>query len=172
MGLFTRRDSPPPELVAALPKGERVLSWGDISSGGAVLATPAGLWWPHDVGQRLIGWQYVDKAVWQDGVLTVIEAEVADDLLLVERPPLAAELSQPRDLPPTVRKRVEANVVRSELHPVTGGVARMVARRVPGRDGVVWWARLEAGARDSEEVRADVRARLAALRATWSDGLD
>lgn len=169
MALFSRRETPPADVLAQLPKGERVLSWADAAPGGVVLATPAGLWWPDGEGQRLIGWQFVDKAVWRDGVLTVVEAEVSEDLLLLDRPPLALELSRPRDLPPTVRKRVEANVVRSELHPVAGGAARLVARRVPGRDGVVWWARLEGGLGDSPIVRAEVRARLDALRAAWSD---
>jgi hypothetical protein len=169
MALFSRRETPPADVLAQLPKGERVLSWADVTPGGVVLATPAGLWWPDAGAQRLIGWQFVDKAVWRDGVLTVVEAEVSDDLLLLDRPPLALELSRPRDLPPTVRKRIEANVVRSELHAVSGGAARLVARRVPGRDGVVWWARLEGGARDSAAVRAEVRTRLDALRAAWSD---
>ena len=51
----------------------------------------------------------------------------------------------PRDLPPVVRKRIETNVVRSEVLPVPGGSARFVARRIPGQDGLRWWARLEDG---------------------------
>ncbi|MCU1655409.1 MAG: hypothetical protein JWO57_65 [Pseudonocardiales bacterium] len=172
MAMFRRRDTPPADVVGRLPKGERVLSWADIATGGAVLATPLGLWWPDGDGPRLIAWQYIDKAVWRDGVLTVVEADVLDDLFLVDRPPLVAALSTPRDLPPTVRRRIEGNVVRSDLQPVDGGAARLVARRVPGRDGVVWWARLEGGARDTEQVRAQVGARLQELRASWSADLD
>lgn len=167
MGLFHRRDIPSPDVVALLPREERVVSWADVRGGAVVLASPSGLWWPAGSRQRLIGWQYVNKAVWQDGMLRVIEADVVDDLLLLDRPEIAAELSKPRDLPPTVRKRVEANVVRSQVHPVPGGAARFVARRVPGRDGVQWWARLEAGTPDTEQVRSAVSARLAALRAEW-----
>jgi hypothetical protein len=88
-----------------------------------------------------------------------------DDLLLVDRPPITARLTKPRDLPPTVRKRVEANIVRSELLALGGGTVRFVGRREPGRDGVTWWARLEPGTPDTEEVRAAVRARIAILRA-------
>jgi hypothetical protein len=76
-----------------------------------------------------------------------------------------ATLSRPRDLPPTIRKRVEANIVRSELLTIGGGAVRFVGRRLPGRDGVSWWARLEPGTRDTERVRAAIRARLAILRA-------
>lgn len=167
MRLFHRRDSPPTDALAHLDADERVVSWADTPSGAVVLATPRGLWWPTENAPRLIGWQQVAKAVWRDGVLTLTEAEIVDDLLMVERRPVAAELSVPRDLPPTVRKRVEANIVRSELAPVPGGSARFVARRIPGQDGVRWWARLEAGTPDTGQVRSSVAARLASLRADW-----
>lgn len=164
MRLFHRRDAPPAHAVAALPDGERVVSWADLEGGGVLLATPAGLWWPEADGLRLIAWQHITKAIWRDGALTVIEADVADDLLLVDRAPVSVELTVPRDLPPVVRRRIEANVVRSEVHPVDGGAARFVARRIPGRDGVVWWARLEDGTPDLPAVRAAVAARVAQLR--------
>lgn len=166
MKLFHKRDEPPAEVVSLLPPGERIVSWADIAGGGVVLASPAGLWWPtSDGAPRLIGWQSVTKAIWHDGRLAVIEADVVDDLLLIDRAPLAAQLEVPRDLPPVVRKRVEANVVRSELLSVGGGAARFVARRVPGQDGVRWWARLENGTADTEQMRSAVSARLAILRA-------
>lgn len=165
MALFHRRDTPPADVVAALPDGERVVSWADLDGGGVLLATPAGLWWPAHDGPRLIAWQHITKAIWRDGTLTVIEAEVFDDLLLVDRAPVSAVITVPRDLPPVVRRRIEANVVRSEVHPVAGGAARFVARRIPGRDGVVWWARLEDGTSDSPGVRAAVSAQVALLRA-------
>jgi hypothetical protein len=159
-GLFGRREQPP--VIPGLEKDERVVSWADTADGQVVAATSLGLWWP---GPRRIGWQYVDKAVWRDGVLTVTEAEVLDDLLLVDRPPVSAALVTPRDLPPTVRKRVEANIVERELVAVPGGFVRFVARRVPGRDGVTWWARLEKGTPDTPAVRAAIQARITLLRA-------
>jgi hypothetical protein len=169
MALFHRREAPPADVLAALPKGERVLSWAGAESGEVVLATPRGLWWPDADGPRLIGWEHVDKAVWRDGQLTVTQADVVDDVLLVDRAPQTAALSVPRDLPATVRKRVESNVVRSELRSVGGGLARFVARRIPGRDGVVWWVRLEAGLLDSEQVRAQIDAERAALQTQWTE---
>jgi len=167
MALFHRRETLAAEVLERLPKGERVVSWAGVASGGTVLATPRGLWWPDTDGPRLIGWEHVDKAVWRDGRLTVTEAEVVDDLLLVERPPISVELSTPRDLPAAVRKRVEANVVRSELRALGGGAARFVARRIPGRDGVVWWVRLERGLADTVQVRSQISAELAVLHADW-----
>lgn len=168
MALF-HREAPPPDAMAVLSKGERVLSWASAESGEVVLATPRGLWWPEAAGLRLIGWEHVDKAVWNDGRLTVTEADVVDDVLLVDRAPQSFELSEARNLPPTVRKRVEANVVRSELRSVAGGLARFVARRIPGRDGVVWWVRLEGGLVDNEQVRTQIVAERAALQAQWSE---
>ena len=165
MKLFHRRDAPPADLVAHVPPDERVVSWADVRGGSAVLATPAGLWWPCDEGPRRIPWQHITKATWQERTLRVIEADVVDDLLLVDREPVAVELEVPRDLPPVVRKRIESNVVRSELIAVVGGAARFVARKIPGQDGVRWWARLEDGTPDTEQVRSAVSARLAILRA-------
>lgn len=168
MRLFHRRERPPAEVLARLPAGERVVSWADTAGGDVVLATPTGLWWPAADDHRLIGWQHIDKVTWRERLLVVVEAEVVDDVLLVDRAPIAAELTAPRDLPPTVRKRVEANVVRSELLPVPGGTARFVARRLPGADGLGWWARLEPGTPDSAEVRVAIGARLARMRADWA----
>jgi hypothetical protein len=160
MALFRRREQPP--VLPGLEKDERVVSWADTADGAVVAATPLGLWWP---GPRRIGWQFVNKAVWREGELTVIEADVVDDLLLVDRPPVRVRLTVPRDLPPTVRRRVEGNIVKTELLAVPGGSVRFVGRRRPGRDGVMWWARLEDGTPDTPAVRSAIAARLAILRA-------
>ena len=99
-------------------------------------------------------------------MLTVIEADVVDDLLLVDRPPVAARLARPRDLPPTVRKRVEGNIVKTELATVPGGSVRFVGRRVPGQDGITWWAHLDGATPDTEDLRSAIRARIEILRAS------
>jgi hypothetical protein len=169
MGWFVRRERPPAEVVSAVGKAERIVSWADTADGGVVAVTPKGLWWPDAAGLRCIPWQHIDKVIWQDGRLFVIEADVVDDLLLVDRPPVSVQLAKPRDLPPAVRKRVEANIVRTELVRVSGGAVRFVGRRQPGRDGVTWWARLEPGTPDTEDVRSAVRARVAILRAARPD---
>jgi len=161
MALFHRRERPP--AMAGLDKNERVVSWADTADGEVVAATQTGLWWP---GPRRILWQHIDKAIWHDGALTIIEADVVDDLLLVDRAPVTARLTTPRDLPPTVRRRVEANIARTELVSVPGGTVRFVARRRPGRDGLTWWAHLEPGTPDSETVRSAIAARLAILRSS------
>jgi hypothetical protein len=156
MRLFQRRETPPSDALAHLPRDERVVSWADLADGSVVLASPSGLWWPDGDQHQLIAWPHIIKAVWRDGRLTVFEADIVDDLLLVDREPVVADLAVPRDLPPVIRKRIETNVVHSQVHPVPGGSARFVARRVPGQDGLRWWARLDDGTPDGAQVRAAV----------------
>ena len=162
-----RRERPPAALLALLDHDERVVSWAHADL-GAVAATTRALWLPSGDSFRRIGWELVDKAVWRDGVLTVVEAEDVDDLLLRELPAVSLTLIEPRDLPPAVRRRVEASVVRSDVLAVDGGAARFVARRVPRRDGVTWRARLEPGTADTPATRASVRVRIDGLAANWA----
>jgi hypothetical protein len=164
MPLFGRNNRPPQLIVAQLVDDERVVSWADAADDRVVAATQRGLLWPDADGHRRIGWEHVDKAVWHDGELSVVVADVVDDLLLVDQPAMVLALVVPRDLPPTVRKRIDANVVHTALHPVPGGAARFVARRVPGQDGLAWWARLEPDVIDDELVRTAVRRQIEALR--------
>ncbi|SDJ07122.1 hypothetical protein SAMN05444157_1583 [Frankineae bacterium MT45] len=171
MALLSRRPRPPAEILGRLEKEERVVSWASVSGGDeptAVVATPLGLWWPDAEGPRRIGWHLISKAVWRDSQLIVTEAELVDDLLLVDLPPVAVTLSEPRDLPEKVRQRVEASVIYSETATVDGGSVRFVGRRVPGRDGLSWWARLEGGATDNPPLREAVTLRLERLQAAWT----
>jgi len=164
--LRARRGDPPPGTLPPLEREEYVVSWATTPL-GVVAATTYGLWWPEREGPRRIGWHLIDKASWQDGVLSVTEADVVDELLLVDRHPVRVALTEPNDLPPAIRKRVEASIVHNEQVAVGGGTVRIVARHVPGQDGVRWWARYGAGAEDSAEVRLAVTNRIALLRADW-----
>jgi hypothetical protein len=165
MRRFTRRERPPAEVVQRLDPEERFVSWADAANGSVVVATSLGLWWPFASGPRRVPWQHIDKIIWRDGGLTLVEADIEDDILLVDRPPVSVSLAVPRDLPPVVRKRVEGNIVKSEVLAIAGGTVRFVGRRRPGQDGLAWWARLEQSTPDTEQVRAAIRARLAILRA-------
>ena len=170
MALLRRREKPPAEVLALLDGDERLLSWADAAGPDdtttSVVATTRGLWWPFEDGPRRLPWELIDKVVWRDGWLMAIEADVLDDQLLVERAAVRVRLTEPRDLPPVVRKRIEANVVKTEVLSVAGGAVRFVARRRPGQDGLVWWARLEPGTRLTDDIRSAIAARLALLRAS------
>lgn len=134
-----RRERPPAEAVARLERDERVVAWAD-TAGGPVLATPLGLWLPGH--PERLAWHLIDRATWKDGVLTLVPAVDTGDGVLAEQTPRAVRVTVPRDLPNTVRVRVQKAIAFTRHHPlpVAGprrGV-RVVGRRVPGRDGVSW----------------------------------
>ena len=170
MRLFRKPEKPPAEAVARLDEDERVVSWAP-APGGAVVATPLGLWLPG-VPDRL-PWHLIDKATWRSDVLTIIPAVDSGDGVLVEQPPRSVRLEQPRDIPQTVRVRVEKAIAFTRHHPLPGaggaGVrhgVRVVGRRVPGEDGVSWQMVFAAGVdRDDPAVRAAASAYVDQARA-------
>lgn len=154
MKLFGRRERPPTEATARLEPDERVVSWASTPGGGAALATPLGLWLPGH--PERLPWHLIDKATWRDDTLTLIPAVDAGDGVLVEQAPRAVRLSAPRDLPQTVRVRVQKAIAFTRHHPLPGGRrgVRVVGRRVPGRDGVSWQLVFDDGIdRDDPAVR-------------------
>jgi hypothetical protein len=167
---WERRRKPPPETTARLDRDERVVSWAP-ASGGAVVATPLGLWLPG-VPDRL-PWHLIDKATWRDNVLTLVPAVDPGDGVLVEQPPRSVRLEQPRDIPQTVRARIERAIAFTRHHPLPGAEAtgvrrgvRVVGRRVPGLDGVSWQVVFDAGVdRDDPAVRAAASAYVHQARA-------
>ncbi len=156
MKLFGRREKPPAEAVTRLDRDERVLTWADTAS-GPVVATPLGLWLPGY--EERLPWHLVDKATWKNGILTLVPAVDTGDGVLVEQTPRAVRVTVPRDLPNTVRVRVQKAIAFTRHHPlpVDGprrGV-RVVGRRVPGRDGISWQLVFDRGVdRDDPAVRA------------------
>ena len=173
MRFFHRREKPPAETTARLDPDERVVSWAP-AAGGAVVATPLGLWLPG-VPDRL-PWHLIDKATWRNNVLTLIPAVDPGDGVLVEQPPRSVRLEQPRDIPETVRVRIERAIAFTRHHPLpgadgTGGTGvrrgvRVVGRRVPGVDGVSWQLVFDAGVdRDDPAVRAAASAYVDQARA-------
>ena len=171
MGLLRRRklDAAVSGVIAAHDPDDRVVAWATVAGDRYVVASVRGLWWPvagdDPAAMRRIPWELVDKAVWRDGVLVVVEADVLDDLILVDRSPAALPLLEPGEVPAQVKRRVDGSVVRSEIVPVVGGQARVVARRVPGRDGLTWWARLEGSTPDTVMVRDQVETAIARFTA-------
>ena len=169
------RQRPPLAVRSLLDSStdERLLAWAETDTGGFVAATSFGLWWPEEPA-RLITWHLIDKVVWSEAGFTVIEADLVDDLLLVDREPARVALERPNKLPEVVRRRVESSVVRTLEVELSDGVARIVGRKVRGQDGISYWARLESGTPDSpltrlelteiiEPLRAEAAARLANL---------
>jgi hypothetical protein len=163
MRLLGRRERPPAEALLRLDRDERVVSWATAAD-GAVIATPLGLWLPG--AEERIGWHLVDKATWRDGTLTVVAAVDSGGGVLDELPPRSVRITVPRDLPQTVRARVERTIAVSRRYLLPGGGVRVVGRRVPGLDGVTWQLVFDSGVdRDDPEVRAAVASSVRQLRA-------
>lgn len=136
-----RRERPPQEVRARFDADERVLTWGITVDGTPVVATQRGLW----LGEERLDWHDIDSAAWDDGVLTVTPARVVDGVI-EELPQRQWELDVIRKLPQVVRARVTRSVAFTEHYPVQPfGGARIVGRRVSGRDGVSWAVRYDAG---------------------------
>ena len=139
------RERPPAEAVAGLDRNERVVSWASTVDGGAAVATQRGLWLQGPDGAERLPWHLVDKVTWRGGTLTVTAATDRGDGVLDEQPPRSVRLARPRDLPPTVRVRVERSIAFTRHHPVPGGGVRVIGRRIPGRDGVSWQLLFDRG---------------------------
>ena len=170
MKLFHRREKPPAEAVARLDRDERVVSWAPVP-GGAVVATPLGLWLPGHPDR--MSWHLIDKVTWRSNVLTLIPAVDSGDGVLVEQSPRSVRLDEPRDIPQTVRVRVEKAIAFTRHHPLPGALetgvrrgVRVVGRRVPGRDGISWQLVFDPGIdRDDPSVRAAASAYVDQARA-------
>ncbi|MDM4720252.1 hypothetical protein QTQ03_11955 [Micromonospora sp. WMMA1363] len=170
MALFRRRPKLPPADRPPLGPDERVLDWAAAGSGeadGVLVATDRGLWLPGR-GHR-IGWHDILKAVWSGRELTVTPAEHVTEregyLVVADLPAETYLLVDPADLPHQVRTRVTKSVAYTQLHPVPGGAGRVVARRVPGVDGLTWTVRFEPGTPpDDPDVLAATDRLVAAAR--------
>ncbi|MBA3489642.1 MAG: hypothetical protein H0T78_08885 [Longispora sp.] len=146
MTLFKRSKLPDegrPELVDT----ERIMAWAPVVEGAFLVATNAGLWVTQ--GQRL-GWHEISKATWSGEVLTVIPGPVTlhDEVgVVVEEPRMSWLLETPGKLPRQVQERVTRSVAYSSHHLLPGqpGGVRVLARRVPGLDGLLWGVRYDEG---------------------------
>ena len=170
----------PASVRSILDRDERVLAWGIVAgpnvgpgaqsdaesiaepvgnAAGArhVVATNLGLWWPDEPPRR-IPWHLIVRATWSERGLTVVEADIVEDLLLVERSPRVARLVTEGKIPPQVRKRVEGSISTTHEVRLDDGPALVIARRVTGQDGQLWLARLGPRTPDTELARAQLRA--------------
>jgi hypothetical protein len=135
-----RRDAPPPEVVQALDRDDRLLAWATTAD-GVVVASRAGLRLPDS---RVLPWHRIDKAVWRDAALTLTESGEVAPGIAEALPPLVVPLAEPRDLPSVVRSRVTRSVAFTSYDRLPGGRGvRVVARRVAGQDGLDWSLRFD-----------------------------
>jgi len=137
------RRTPVPDAVRAvqLPTGERRVAWALTPTGEAVVASTAGLRLP---GGAVLGWDGIERAVWQKPVLRLIELTELEGS--GRRHEVSLDLDYDTDLPEAVRSRVSASVAWSshvKLRP-DGGV-RIVGRRRPGKEVLDWQLVFDSG---------------------------
>jgi hypothetical protein len=171
MGLFRRRRLPA-DRRPALASEERIVAWAGGPGDEVVVVTNLGLWLP---GASRLGWHEIHKATWSGRQLVLVasrEVRPEDGYTVVaDVPAVAHTLLEPDNVPMQVRSRVTKSVAYTQHHPLqTGGGARVVARRVPGVNGLRWTVRYDEGVDPAaDEVRA-VTAELVAYGRSCVEG--
>jgi hypothetical protein len=144
MRLFRRRKLPAAQRPA-LGAEERIVAWATASGDAAVVATNLGLWLPG--ATERLGWHEIHKATWSGRQLALIgarEVETQDGYtVLADQPAGIQTLLEPDDVPQQVRIRVNKSIAYTQHHPDPG--VRVVARRVPGLNGLRWTVRYDDG---------------------------
>jgi hypothetical protein len=147
-----------PDAVRAVTLLDRRLAWGLTEDGTPLVATPSSLY----VGDQALAWTQVAKVAWAPPVLTVTEVAEVDDAGLAHRFVLAED----DRLAEVVRAEVTTSVAWSDVRRLEPeGKVRVVARRVPGRDALLWqlvW--LDGTDAGNARLRAQADALVLALR--------
>jgi hypothetical protein len=146
LGFLRRKPKLAADRRPALDPDERILAWADAPQEQVVVATNQGLWLP---GRPRLSWNQINKAAWSGRELRITAAAVEKEhdgwAVVVDEPVVSYLLLEPGDVPEQVRARVTKSVAYTSHHPLPGdgrGV-RIVARRVPGVDGVTWTVRFD-----------------------------
>lgn len=149
-----------PEPVRALELTERRLAWGLTDDGVPVVATATGL----RFGEATLPWTQVEKATWAPPVLSVREVADVEGTGALH----LFHMVEERNLAGIVRTCVTSSVGWSEVRALeAGGAVRLVGRRVPGQDALLWQVvHLEGTDPLDPSVRAQVEQAVSALRAS------
>ena len=161
MVFFKRRL--PSRFRPTLGGNERVVAWAMVGEDRAVVATTAGLHLPEQTDR--LGWHEIHKATWTGRELIIVPGRVVEPdaggyQVVADQDPVIVPLPDPGDVPKTVRARVTASVSFSAHESLPGGGAWVVARRVPGVDGLRWMVRYDPG---TDPAAPEVRDATAAL---------
>ena len=139
----------PADAREALPldERERLLAVARLADGSWVAATPRALVLPG----RRVDWSTVAHAEWSDerSELRVDQLRTVDSAPETHR----LVLDEPDRVPEVVRDRVTSSIVASRHSPVDGKAGvRVVARRVPGEDELLWQVVVDRGL-DPDDAR-------------------
>jgi hypothetical protein len=176
----------PAERRPKLQADERIVAWAGVAPSGpqgeatvdeatvdeatgdeVVVLTTRGIWLPG--ADARLGWHEIHKATWSGRQLALVasrEVEAAEDYVVVaDQPAVVYTLLDPDNVPAQVRTRVTKSIGYTRHHALDGdrGV-RVVARRVPGVNGLRWTVRYDDGLDPAAaEVAAEVAATTAEL---------
>ncbi|GAC1609839.1 MAG: hypothetical protein NVS3B26_13310 [Mycobacteriales bacterium] len=163
MSLFHRATVPDVVKSVALGRGERRVAWALTSDGQPVVAGTAKLHLPDGTS---LGWDAIERALWDKPVLRLVElTEAAGSGRQHE---VSLDLDRDTDLPETVRARVSASVAWSSHVKLTpaGGV-RIVGRRRAGLQVLEWQLVFDSGTDPHDPaLRAQAEQHLLAARRT------
>ena len=148
----TRRPGVPAAARSRLDADERVLAWALTAADDALVVTPQGLWLPW---VDRIPWHLVTHVTWSGTTLTVTAAAEVSPGVLENLPPVSVRLPEPGTVPETVQQRFYGSRRFSARHRLSGGDGVIiVARRVPGVDGLAWYAVYDDPAQREDPVAA------------------
>jgi hypothetical protein len=153
-----RRRRLPAERRPPIEPEERIVAWAGATDDEVVVVTNHGIWLPGATAR--LGWHEIHKATWSGRQLALVASrEVGDEegyAIVADQPAIVHTLLDPDNAPLQVRVRVTRSIAYTQVHPLPdGGAVRVVARRVPGIDGLSWTVRYEDGADPTDErIRA------------------
>lgn len=141
------------------------MAWVDDGSGRPVVASDTALHVqrnPPDYSR--LGWEQIERASYDSGVLTVVLGVDLDEATL------RVPVGDGRDLPVVVRDRVTASVIVDRFVALDGNVGvRVVGRRGP-MGTIAWRAVLDPELADDPAARAEAQLALAEVRAEVGGG--
>jgi hypothetical protein len=143
--LFRGGGIPSDALTAlGLQRGDHVIASARTTDGRWVVATASDLVVgtnSNDDGVQRLPWERIGAASWRDDVLDV---SVSYPRRRPER--IVLRFAEPRRLPEAVRDRVTASIVVNEHVRIDGRLGvRIVGRRRPQEDGLVWTMAFDRG---------------------------
>jgi hypothetical protein len=154
------RRNPVPDAVRELRTDERRLAWGLADDGTPLVATTSAL----HIGPERLAWTQVERISWKPSTLTVVEASEVEGAGRTR----SWELVEDARLAETIRARITSSIGWSDrraLHP--RGHVRLVGRRVPGQDLLLWQLVFEPGTDPHDPLlRAQAEQQLEGLRRT------
>lgn len=149
---------PVPDAVRAV-RGER-LGWAVTEDGVALVATPTAL----RIGDEELPWVQVERVSWQPPTLTITEVAEVEGRGRVR----AFAVTDDHRLAEAIRARVTSSIGWTDVRRLEpSGKVRLVARRIPGQDALLWQVvHLDGTDPADPVVRQQVQALVASLRAT------